>query len=100
MAHGIDLLLVWLCRGSAGMAAENPELNYAWPGPMAIYLGTKMMLYCSLFFVLWPAVVGTPEKEALVGWQWNLSALFGTVGLFYYWGKAHVSTLAHPACRH
>jgi len=65
---------------------ERASLKFPWPGMMALYLGTKVMLFLCFFYVLWPATQG---PDALVGYEWDALAVLFSVGLWYNFYKAH-----------
>jgi hypothetical protein len=59
--------------------AEQAPAAFVWPGAMAVYLGTKCMMFLCFFVVLLPATQG---PTALVGYEWDFFAVVFSVGLW------------------
>lgn len=77
-------VVVWMALTSI-MASYMTERAQPWA--MAIYFSTKVLMFITFFYVLWPLLSG---PDALTGYVFDLVILASCGGLWYSFVKAHV----------
>eukprot|EP00051_Salpingoeca_urceolata_P028167 m.485374 g.485374 ORF g.485374 m.485374 type:complete len:609 (+) comp23794_c0_seq1:61-1887(+) len=82
---GIATMVMWSLVHGFVMRGNDPKIS---PSAMALYLGTKCLMYATVLFQFWPYMFG---PEAISGYGFNLLMITTSVGLWYNFLKGHTT---------